>query len=184
MVCYSHMIRYIIIWHVLSKSLYIYTYEDTGIMEMDSVTGSIYLEYPGADRHHLNIRYTHSIFPSSWSYALLPSFHGSTQFVWILPHSCQSFIDPRNLCGSSGPGIRSYPLTLFLYSSSKNPSFSQIHFGYHATCGTVLMKDSLPSSSSISPHGERVNIQMLAKAVIDRVWRCTWKALIMRTSRR
>jgi len=28
---------------------------------MDTVTGSIYWEYPGVDRHHLNIRNTHSI---------------------------------------------------------------------------------------------------------------------------
>jgi len=70
LVCYSHKIRYIILWHVLSKSLYIYTYGDTVIMEMDSATGSIYLESPRVDRHHLNIRNTHSIFPSAWSHAL------------------------------------------------------------------------------------------------------------------
>jgi len=50
--CYSHNIRYIIIWHVVSKSLYIYTFGDTGITEMDSATNSIYLGDPGVDRHH------------------------------------------------------------------------------------------------------------------------------------
>jgi len=78
------MIRYITLWHVLSKSLYIYTFGDTGIMEIDSATGGIYLENPGVDRHRLNIQNTHSIFPSSWSHALLPSFDGSTQFVCIV----------------------------------------------------------------------------------------------------
>ena len=83
--CYSHNILYIMIWHdVLSKSLYIYTCGDEGIMEMDSATWSIYLEVPGVDRHHLIIQNTHSIFPSSWSHALLPSIHRSTQFVWFI----------------------------------------------------------------------------------------------------
>ena len=50
--CYSPKIRYIV---VLSKSLYIYTYGDTGITEMDSATGSIYLGDPGVDRHHLTL---------------------------------------------------------------------------------------------------------------------------------
>jgi hypothetical protein len=53
--CYSYKIGYIIIWHVLSKSLYIYTDGDTGITEMGSVEGSIYLEDPGLDTHHLII---------------------------------------------------------------------------------------------------------------------------------
>ena len=65
LVCYSHKIRYIIIWHLIFKSLYVYTYGNTGIMEIDSAPGSIYWAYPGVDRHHLNIRNTHSIFPSS-----------------------------------------------------------------------------------------------------------------------
>jgi hypothetical protein len=84
LVCYSQKISYIMILHVLSKSLYIYTYRDTGIAEMDPVTGSTYLEDPRVDRHNLNIQNTHSIFPSSWSHALLPSFCRSTQFVWFM----------------------------------------------------------------------------------------------------
>jgi len=71
---YSYKICYIIIWQLLSKSLYIYEYGDTGIMELDSATGSIYLGDRGVDRHHLIIGNTHSIFPRSWSHALLPSF--------------------------------------------------------------------------------------------------------------
>jgi hypothetical protein len=59
---YSPKICYII---ELSKSLYIYTYRDPGIREMDSVTGSIYLGDPGEDRHDPIIRITHSIFLNS-----------------------------------------------------------------------------------------------------------------------
>jgi hypothetical protein len=61
--CYSHKICYIIIWHVSTKSLYIYTFRDTGIMEMDPATGSIYFGDPGVDRH-LIIPNTHTILPS------------------------------------------------------------------------------------------------------------------------
>jgi len=101
-------------------------YRDTGIAEMDWATGSIYLGDPRVDRHHLiKQRTTHCIFLSSWSHALLPSFHRSTQFVWFLKHSCRAFIDPRNLCGSSPPGSLSHPLNLFLCSSSQNRSFSR-----------------------------------------------------------
>jgi len=63
--------------YYLSLSIYIHT-------EMDPATGSIYLADPGVDRHHLIIRNRHSIFPSSWSHALLPSFDRSTQFVWFI----------------------------------------------------------------------------------------------------
>jgi len=45
-------------------SLYIYTFGDTGIPEMDSVTGSIYFGDPGVDRHHLITQNTDSILPS------------------------------------------------------------------------------------------------------------------------
>jgi len=82
--CYGHKICNIMIWHVLSKYLYIYTYGDTGITEMDSATGSIDLEDPEVDRPHRIIRNTHSMFPSSCSYALLLSFHRSAQFVLFI----------------------------------------------------------------------------------------------------
>jgi len=39
--CHSYKICYIVIWHVISKFLYIYTYGNTVIMDMDSATGSI-----------------------------------------------------------------------------------------------------------------------------------------------
>jgi len=114
----SHQICYIIIWHILSKSVYIYTYGYTGITEMDSATGSIYFEDPTVDRHHPIIRNTHSIFPSSRSHALLPSFHRSTQCLRFLTHFCPAFIHPRNLCGSSWPGIAPCLPTLFQCSLS------------------------------------------------------------------
>ena len=64
--------RYIIIRHVLYKFLYIHTYihkyKDTGIMDMDSATGSIYLGDPGVETHHCIMRNTHSIIPIFWSH--------------------------------------------------------------------------------------------------------------------
>jgi hypothetical protein len=89
--CYSHTICYIIIWHVLSKALCIYTSRDTGITEMDWATGSMHFEDPGVDRHHLIIQNTSSIFPSSWSHAILPSFHRSKQYVWFIVAGIPSY---------------------------------------------------------------------------------------------
>ena len=125
---------------------------------MHSATGNISFGDPGVDRHHLIIRNTQSIFPSSWSHALLPSF-----------------VDPRNLCGSSWPRIPSYSFTSFLPSPSQNRSFSWIPCGYHARCGGVLLMGCLPSSSTVAPHHDRVNLEMHSEAVIERVWRYTWR---------
>jgi hypothetical protein len=119
--CSSHKIRYTIIWHVLSMSLYMYTYRDTGITEMDSVAGSIYFGDPGVDRHHLIKCNTHTILPNSCSPAFWPSFVDPRNLCRS-SRSCQPFIDPRNIYGSSCPGINLYPLTHFLYSSSMNCS--------------------------------------------------------------
>jgi hypothetical protein len=95
-------------------------YGDPGITETDSATGSVYLEDPGVDWHHLNIQNTHSIIPSSRSHALLLSLHGSKKLVW--------FIMVR---------VPSYPLTLFICSLSQNGCYSWIPFGCHARCGSV-----------------------------------------------
>jgi len=152
-------------------SLSIYTYGDTGITELDSATGSIYLGDPEVDGHHRNIQNTHSIVHSSWTHALLPSFHWSTHFVWFFTHCCPVFIDPHNICRSSRPGIPSYPLTHFLHSSNKKSSFARIPFRCHAGCGGVLIKGWLPSSSTISPYCDRVNLGIHSQAVIVQVWR-------------
>ena len=130
------------------------------------MTGSIYSGDPGVDRHHLTIHNTHSICPSSWFHALLPSFHRSMQFVRFLKHSCQTFIDPGDLCRSSWAGILSYPVTLCLRSSSQNCSFYRNPFRCHARCGRVLKMSSLPSRSTVSPHCDRVNSELLSKAAI------------------
>jgi len=150
--CYSHMICYIIIWHVLSKSPYIYTYGDSGIIEIDSATGSIYLNDPGVDRHYLILKNTLAIFPNSQSHALLPTFHRSKQFVWFIM-----------------VGILSYPLTLLLCYLSQNHSSSQIPFRCHARCARLLMMGCLHSSSSVLQH-HGVSFEMHSKAVIKRVW--------------
>jgi len=150
--------------------LTVYTYGDTAITDMVPTTGSTYFGNPGVGRHGCIIQNTHSIIPSSWSHALLPSFDSSTHFGWFLMHSCQAFIDPRHLCGSSSPGIPSYPLTLFLQCSSQNCSFSRIRFRCHAGCGTVLMMGCLPSSSTSSPQHDEVNLVVHSEAVIE--WVC------------
>jgi len=72
-------------------------------------------------------------------------------------HSRQAFVDPRNMWGSSWPGIPSYPLTLFLRSSSQTHSFSRIPCGCHARCGRMLSMGCPPSSSTKSPHRDRVS---------------------------
>jgi hypothetical protein len=51
---------------------------------MESATGTIYFGDSVVDRHPLITQNTHSIYPSSWSHALL-----------------LSFIDPNNVCRSS-----------------------------------------------------------------------------------
>ena len=60
---------------------------DTGTMKMEPATESIFLGDSGVVRHHLMIQNTHSIFPSSWSHAMMWSVHCSTQFVWLFTHS-------------------------------------------------------------------------------------------------
>lgn len=132
--CYSLKIHYILIWHVFSKLLYIYTCRDPGILEMDSVTRSISLRDSSANRHHRFIRHTHGIFPSSWSSALnfpnswshilLQSIYRSTRFVWSVIHPCEAFLDKCKLSGLSSLGTVSYPLTLSLRSLSQNHCFS------------------------------------------------------------
>jgi hypothetical protein len=134
--------------YYLSLSIYIH-------MEMDSATDSKGLGDPGVDRH-LIIRNTHSIFPSSSSYSLLPSFG-----------------DPRNLSGSTWPHIPPYALALFPCSWSQNRSFLSIPFGYHVRCSEVLMIGCQPTRSMISPHRDRVNLEMHCKEVIEGFWRYT-----------
>jgi len=81
---YRHKIRYIMIRHELSKSLYIYTYRHLAITKMGSAMGSIYLRDPRAHWHHRTIQYVCSIFHSSLSHTLLPNIHRSAQFVWFI----------------------------------------------------------------------------------------------------
>jgi len=147
--CYGHKICYIIIWHVLSKSLYIYIYKDPGITEIDLATGSVYLDDPSVDRHHPFRKNTHSIFPNSRSHALLPSLPRSKQFVLFIM-----------------VGIPSYPLTLLVHSLSQNCSFSSIPFRCHARCARLLMMGCLRSCSSVLQH-HGVSLEMHSEAVIE-----------------
>jgi len=76
-------------------------------------------------------------------------------------HTCWAFIDPCNLCGSSWPGIPSYPLTLYVSSSSQNRSVSRIPFGCRTRCGGALIMSGMPSSSTVH------------HIMIEWTWRCT-----------
>jgi len=83
-------------------------------MEMDSATGSIYLGDSGVDTHHLIIWNTPSIFPRSWSHALLPSIKRSKQFVWFMMAGYTFTI-------SSNPLLMLEPELLFLTNSLHMP---------------------------------------------------------------
>jgi len=130
--------------------------EETEQRGVDWVTRSTYLRDPGVDRHHLIIRNTHYIFPSSLPHTLLPRFDRSYRFVWFLTHSSWAFINPHTLCGSSWPGMPSYFLTLFLCYLSQNSYFSQISF-----------RSSW--SSTVSPHCDCVHLEMYLEVMIEPV---------------
>jgi len=176
---YSHKILYIIIWHVVSKSLHIYTYRDTGITEMDSARGSTYLWDPGVDRHHLIIQNTHSIFPSSSSHALMPSF-----------------VDLCNLCGSSRTVVKhSYIHAIcvvqhgrgslhILWPSSKlrdalggrNRASLEIHLEAVTERGWRCIWMPWRSEFRDTHEGcDWASSEMHWDAVIERGWRCTWR---------
>jgi len=42
-------------------------------------------------------------------------------------------------------------------------------------CGRLLMMGCLPSSSTVSPHPYRVNLEMHSEAANEGVWRFTWR---------
>jgi len=39
----------------------------------------------------------------------------------------------------------------------------------------VLMMGCLPSSCTVSPHRDRLNLEMHSEAVMEQVWRYTWR---------
>jgi len=80
--------------------------KDTGVTEVDRVTGSIYWADPGVDRHHLiSISSYHTMKIHTLCF---PTF-GPTRSV-------RDFVDPRN-CVDPHARVLSYHLT-FLRSSS------------------------------------------------------------------
>jgi len=81
-------------------------YGDTGVTEMERVTGSIYSADPGVDRHHLiSISSNHTMKIHTLSF---PTFG--------LTCSVRDIVDPRNCVGSSTPGsiISSHPIRTLL----------------------------------------------------------------------
>jgi len=81
-------------------------YGDTGVTEVDRVTGSIYSADPGVDRHHLN---------SISSYHTM-KIHTLSFPTFGLTRSVRDFVDPRNCVDPHG-WVVSYLLT-FLRSLS------------------------------------------------------------------
>ena len=119
-------------------------YRDTGVVEMDWVTGSMFSGDPGVDissdliSSHLIIqRLKHSIVPIFWSHLLFSRLH----------------VDPRN-CVDTHSRVVSYLLTLFLPSLSQNFAFSLIPFGKLQEVRRSVTIASLPSSSAVPPQME------------------------------
>jgi len=95
-------------------------YGDTGVREVDRVTGSIYLADPGVDRHHLiSISSYHTMKIHTLSF---PTFG--------LTHSVREYVDSRNCVDSHGRVV-SYLLTSLRSPSSMEMEceerFSQPH---------------------------------------------------------
>ena len=80
-------------------------YGDTAVTKVQRVTGSIYSEDHGVDRHHLI---------SILSYHTMKIHYLSQLFG--LTHSVRDIMDPRNCVGSSTPGsiISSHPIPTLL----------------------------------------------------------------------
>jgi len=169
-------------------------------MEMDSATGSIYLGDPRVDRH-LIIWNTHSIFPSSWFYTLLPSVHSSTQLVWyimagylsISSHPLSTLLEleplflmnslriPCKVRGSVDDELSAYNLQCFTTSWSsefrdalqgRNPARVEIHM--EAVIEWVWRCTWRPWSCELGGR-DRASVEIHLQAVIERVWRCTWR---------
>jgi len=80
---------------------------DTGLTDVDSVTGSIYLADPGTDRHHLiSISSYHTMKIHTLSF---PTF--------CLTRSVRDLVDPH-YCVDPHGRVVSYLLTFFLHSLS------------------------------------------------------------------
>jgi len=114
-------------------------YWDTGVTEVDRVSGSIYSADARVGWHHLISisscnENSHSIFPNFWSHS----------------HCTRYFVEPHNRMDPQC-WVVLYLLTRILPSSNQNCSFSWILFECCERYGGVLMVGSLPSSSIVSP---------------------------------
>ena len=67
-------------------------YGDTGVMEVERVTGSIYSADPGVDRHVISVLSYHTM-----------KIHYLSQ-LFGLSRSDRNILDPCNYVGSSTPG--------------------------------------------------------------------------------
>lgn len=124
---------------------------------MGPATGSICLGDHRIDRHHLIIKNTQSIIPSSWSQALLPSIHRFTHNVWFFKAS-----DPSNLSRFL-PTLLS-PELLFL--SNLLRMLRELH-RFTALCSCQL-RDAMGGY-------DQVSLEMELEAEIEETQRCTWQ---------
>jgi len=109
-------------------------YKNTGVTEVDKVTGSIYSADPRVDRHYLIS--ISSYYTMKLHILCFPTFG--------LTHCVRDVVD--SYCQ-----VVSYLLTGFLRFPNQNCSFSGILFGFRERVGRVLRVGSLPSSSIILP---------------------------------
>ena len=97
-------------------------YRDTGVVEMDRVTGGIYSEDPGVESlHHILYLISSHLIVQRITHSILTifSFHSLFRRLRVDPGNC---MDPHSR-------VVSYLLTLLLGSLSQNRSFSRILFG-------------------------------------------------------
>jgi len=117
-----------------------WVYGDTGVMEVEWATWSIYLGNPGVDRHYLLlISCCHTMKIHTLSF---PTFG--------LTRSFRDFMDPCNCMDPHGRVVLKF-LTISLRCSSQTSFFSWIPFGCCERCSRVLIVGSLPFSSIVSP---------------------------------
>jgi len=161
--CYSHKIHYILIRHVSSKSLYIHTYEDTGITEMDPGTGSISFGDLRVNRHRRIIRNSHTIFPILGAHSFFPLFRGSS---W-----------PGSILSSHPHPALLQPELLFLKNSFRIPCEARQNVGDgHFAFSLHRFTTSWSIELGVALRGrDRATLEMHLEAGIERVWRYTWK---------
>jgi len=126
----KHSLRYIV-------NARRWLYEDTGVMVVDRVMGSLYSPDPRVDRYYLiSISTCHTL-----------KIHTLSFQTFSVTHSFHSFVDP-GYCLYPPCQVEIYLLTRFQLSSNPNRCLWWSLFGCCEQCGRVLMV----SVSAFSQH--------------------------------